>query len=555
MGAVGEPDAIRAGPDVDVREQVHADGGPAGGDRPGVGPWRGIGRRFLSPPNRTALDRLALVGVVLVLAFLWGRARGIWYWGDEGLAIGIASHPLADLPALLRQDGSPPLYYLILHVWMSVFGSAEASTHALSVIFALATVVAAWWVGRSLFGRRVGWLMVALAAVNPFLALYANETRMYTLMVLLATVATGAFLHVFVFGRRRYLPLLTSSLALLLYTHNWALFFTLGMAVALLPCLLAASDKRRLVLDAGLAFGAVGLLYAPWIPTFLYQRAHTSAPWAFRPTLELARTDVMSLIGAPESFIAAGLGAGLGLTVVLRRRGSRPAVTVTALAILAGVAISVGWVVSRSDPVWAYRYLGVVVPVVLLVLALGLAAGGRLAISALCVLLFLEAPIDVRVPPFRKSNVKAVVTEVSDRLHPGDLVVSHFGELPVLAHYLPPGLRYASASGVIADPRLADYRDSVERLQASLPAETLPPLLDEVSPGGHALLVCPLVTQAEPEKTPFLKLLEVRCDEMKRVFADDARFRVVASITGAVDLGVEKKAVDAFLFSKSALSP
>jgi mannosyltransferase len=552
VGAVGESDALRAGPDVDVREHVKTVGGPPGDDRAGVGARRLLGRRFLSPPNRTVLDRLALLGVVLVLAFLWGRARGVWYWGDEGLAVGIASHPLGDIPGLLRQDGSPPLYYLILNVWMSAFGSAEASTHVLSVLFALGTVVAAWWVGRSLFGRRVGWFTVALAAVNPLLALYANETRMYTLMVLLATLATGAFLHVFVFGRRRYLPLLVLSLALLLYTHNWALFFTLGMAVALAPCLLAASDRRRLVLEAGLAFGVVGLLYAPWIPTLLYQRGHTAAPWAFRPTLELARTDVMSLIGAPESFIAAGLGAGVGLAMVLRRRGSRPVITVAALATLATVAVSAGWVVSRSSPVWAYRYLGVIVPALLLVLALGLAAGGRLAISALCVLLFLEVPIDVKVPPHRKSNVRAVAVEVSDRLRPGDLVVSHFGELPVLAHYLPPGLRYASASGVVRDPRLADYRDSVERLRASLPAETLPPLLDELSPGGHALLVCPLVTQGEPEKTPFLKLIEVHCDDMKRVFAGDPRFSVVTSITGALDLGVEKKAVDAFLFTKSA---
>ena len=551
MGAVGESDAVRAGPDVDVREQIEVDAAPLDDDRPRVRARRLRGGRLLSPPNRTALDGLALVGVVLVLAFLWGRGRGIWYWGDEGLAVGIASHPLGDIPGLLRQDGSPPLYYLLLHVWMSAFGSGEASTHALSIMFALGTVIAAWWAGRSLFGRRVGWVMVALAAVNPLLAAYANETRMYTLMVLLATLATGAFVHVFVFRRPRYLPLLALSLALLLYTHNWALFFLLAMAAAVIPCLLVASDRVRPVLHAGLAFGVAGLLYAPWIPSLLYQRAHTAAPWAFRPTLELARSDVMSLIGAPEAFIAAGLGAGVGLAVVLRRRGSRPVVTVAALAILATVAVTAGWVVSRSTPVWAYRYLAVILPPLLVVLGLGLAAGGRLAISALCVLLFLEAPIDVKVPPIRKSNVRAVAEQFSDRLRPGDLVVSHFGELPVLAHYLPPGLRYAAASGVVRDARVADYRDSLERLQASLPAETLPPLLDAVSPGGHALLVCPLITQAGAEKTPFLELVEVHCDDMKKVFAADRRFSVVESITGALDLGVEKKAVDAFLFSKS----
>ena len=37
------------------------------------------------------------------------------FWIDEGLSVGIASHPLVDIPGVLRQDGSPPLYYLLLN--------------------------------------------------------------------------------------------------------------------------------------------------------------------------------------------------------------------------------------------------------------------------------------------------------------------------------------------------------------------------------------------------------------------------------------------------------
>jgi mannosyltransferase len=508
--------------------------------------------RLGSLPNNFVLPGLLLLGLLAVSAYLRTNSLGESLWMDEGLSIGIASQPLFDIPGILRMDGSPPLYYMLLHVWMSAFGSAEASTHTLSLVFALATVGAAWWAGRSLFGRRVGWFTVALAALNPFLGHFSNETRMYTLMVLLATLGTGSFLHVFVFRHRRYLPLLGLSLVLLLYTHNWALFLLLGMAVALVPCLVAASDRRGLALDACLAFGVIGLLYLPWLPNLLFQRAHTAAPWAIRPTLELARSDVGALVGNPEAIVAVGLGAGVGLATILRRRWSRPAVAVAVLAIVPAVAISVGWVVSRGTPVWAFRYLGVIIPAILLVAAVGLASGGQLAISALCLLVFLHAPIDVKVPPLRKSNVKAVAARVSDRLRPGDLVVSHFGDLPVLAHYLPPGLRYASPSGVVVDERVADYRDSVERLRRSRPSETLPPLLDELPSGGHALVVCPIITEGEPEKTPYLKLLEDRCETMKRVLQEDTRFRSDLSITGAVGLGVVNKAVDAFLFTKSA---
>ena len=62
------------------------------------------------------------------------------FWIDEGLSVGIAHHPLFDIPGVLRKDGSPPLYYMLLHVWMSVVGGdGESRTHALSVLFATLT--------------------------------------------------------------------------------------------------------------------------------------------------------------------------------------------------------------------------------------------------------------------------------------------------------------------------------------------------------------------------------------------------------------------------------
>ncbi len=70
------------------------------------------------------------------------------FWIDEGLSVGIAHHPLFDIPWVLRKDGSPPLYYMLLHVWMSVVGGdGESRTHALSVLFATLTIPAGWVAG------------------------------------------------------------------------------------------------------------------------------------------------------------------------------------------------------------------------------------------------------------------------------------------------------------------------------------------------------------------------------------------------------------------------
>ena len=62
------------------------------------------------------------------------------YWIDEAITVGIASHDLGDIPALLRLDGSPPLFYLLLHGWMALAGTGEAATRALPLLFALLAV-------------------------------------------------------------------------------------------------------------------------------------------------------------------------------------------------------------------------------------------------------------------------------------------------------------------------------------------------------------------------------------------------------------------------------
>ena len=190
----------------------------------------------------TARLAVSLPKSLLVLAFLVGlslalRTQAIHarFWIDEGLSVGISSHPLADIPGVLRKDGSPPLYYLILKLWMSVFGSGEADTHALSVAFAIFTVPAAWLGGRALFGDRAAWIAALLAAINPFLTYYSQETRMYALVALLSTIVTATFVVTFVQGKRAWLPVFSVSLALIAYAHNWGLFLAVGTVAALVP--------------------------------------------------------------------------------------------------------------------------------------------------------------------------------------------------------------------------------------------------------------------------------------------------------------------------------
>jgi uncharacterized membrane protein len=61
-------------------------------------------------------------------------------WLDEALSVNIAKLPLQQLPGALIQDGSPPLYYLILHFWMLVFGQGDFAVRSLSGVVSVATL-------------------------------------------------------------------------------------------------------------------------------------------------------------------------------------------------------------------------------------------------------------------------------------------------------------------------------------------------------------------------------------------------------------------------------
>ena len=216
---------------------------------------------------------------------------------DEGLSIGIAGaavlrHPrraapgrlaAALLPAAARLDGA---------------GRQRAGRHPGPVGRDLAARRAGRPVGRLVAVRPPRRPLSARrsAAFNPFLTVYAQETRMYSLMVVLSLFATAAFLHVFVYRDRRYLPVFAALLAVMLYTHSWGIFVTAGALSRSLRCSLVQSDERGPLLKDGLiAFGAgVAALPAVDADAALPGRPHRGAVAELaalrrrRPDLEVA---------------------------------------------------------------------------------------------------------------------------------------------------------------------------------------------------------------------------------------------------------------------------
>jgi mannosyltransferase len=478
----------------------------------------------LARPWRAVLSyRLAVPALLIVLtvlsAFLRTRRLNGGFWIDEGLSVGIAHHHWSSIPGLLRQDGSPPGYYLLLGLWIRLFGDGERATHTLSLLFGLACIPLAYAAGRAIFDRKTGLVCATLAAFDPFLTYYAQETRMYEVEALLSIVVAYGYVQGVLRGRTLWAVALVPAIASMIYVHNWALFLCIGLAIATVLC--ARERLKRFALVAA----GVALLYLPWVPILVSQVRHTGAPWSTRPGFRELVLAPGAVVNGDAALVALVLVAGAGLVALRRRRDDDERAIVLALATVIGVTVFLAWLSAQFSPAWTTRYFAVVLGPVLLISARGLVRAERRGLVALAAVLFLWAGFSVRDD---KENARQIVSGVSGFMHPGELVVStHPEQVPVLRYYLGGDYRWATTMGPIPDARIFDWRDAVDRLRASNPQERVDQTIAAVRPGAEFVVVTPVFRDYRAWKATWTHLVWEKSMAYTSALQRDSRVRLI----------------------------
>lgn len=188
------------------------------------------------------------------------------YWFDEIWALKQARSPLIGLLAsLAEEDVHPPLYPVLLWGWVRLVGEAEWATRLLSAIAGVGAVGFLFLLGRDLYDRKTGLLAAAILAVHATAVDFSQETRAYSLMLMLA-VASG--LTLVRWADRPSRSSLTAWIAAaiaLSWVHVYGLFVLAGQGLWLLWK--RPQRRRSFVLAAGL----VAVAFAPWVPFLVRQ--------------------------------------------------------------------------------------------------------------------------------------------------------------------------------------------------------------------------------------------------------------------------------------------
>jgi mannosyltransferase len=412
-------------------------------------------------------------------------------WLDEAQTVNIASFPIRSIAGELRLDGAPPLYYYLLHLWMGAFGTSDVSIRAMSGLFGVLALPLMWWVVRRGFGRIEAIAALAVLASSPFAVYFATEARMYSLIVLLVVAGIGAVQALLSRPTVPRAVLLALVTALLLYTHYWSLYLFVVVGAWLSVVALRGRGERRrggIYGLAALALGAVAWL--PWVPTFLYQRAHTGTPWSSAPTLAAAFGWFASFV-ENESVQGETLSLHLELALLCfvlllvfgfagtpsgRNRLDLLLTGQPRARVLGGVAIgtlAVGWVASReAGTAFQPRYSSVVFPVLVILAALGIVAlptrwlqAGALALVSVLALWTTHWGAHVQ-----RTQAGKVAVVLHQMVPAGSVVV-------VCPDQLGPSLlRYAGATDYdyrgyprFSNPSIVDWRDYKTALAATSP--------------------------------------------------------------------------------------
>ena len=112
-------------------------------------------------------------------------------WNNEYATWHAATLPVTDLARLLRNtDLVHTVYYLFMHVWISIVGDTPLQLRLPSIAAMTVAAGALTLVGRRLVNTPVGLMAGLIFAMIPSVTRYAQEARAYALVTMGAAVAT-----------------------------------------------------------------------------------------------------------------------------------------------------------------------------------------------------------------------------------------------------------------------------------------------------------------------------------------------------------------------------
>lgn len=372
-------------------------------------------------------------------------------WLDEALTVAVAVRPLDAILARAAGNQNPPLYGVLMHVWIAAFGASETSIRLLPVLCSTLAAVGVFLLARRFSGLRAAVFAAVLFTAANLHVQYAREARVYALVTLLAVASSYAFLALVARPSWRAATLLACLNGLLFHCHYVTAFVPIAQSLAVA---LHAPWRARAGRFAAASFGASVLLALPVVPFAWRNAPRVGTYWLDAPTWRDFRHVAKRLAGERRVLYASlvlllpGLRRALGVSP--SRFDSGRALY---YAIAAFVPVVLAFAIAVRVPIFLDRYLVYASVPLLLLFAelLALLPFGRRGASVVAVgLVALLGGRTLREPV--KDDWRGLAAAVRARHDAAESLVV------VSAHEWPPFAYYWDRAAIGADDPRARLR-------------------------------------------------------------------------------------------------
>lgn len=225
--------------------------------------------RFNKPEVRgLILGLIVISGVVLRVINL--DHGGLWLDEIWSMRTSASHRSVPEIIADCIADTHPPLFDILLHYWLVLFGDSDLAGRSFALFFGVAGIIATGFYAR-LFSGNTNAVIAATAIVSLhfFHIYYSNEVRFYSFIFLLSLFVFARFWLLLRKGSLRNVLIYVLFSVALLYTHYYGVFLIAALSFSAL--LLAVAGKVSYAILGRITLAGLAILaaFAPWLPIAL----------------------------------------------------------------------------------------------------------------------------------------------------------------------------------------------------------------------------------------------------------------------------------------------
>ncbi|HEX7259425.1 MAG TPA: glycosyltransferase family 39 protein [Candidatus Saccharimonadia bacterium] len=373
--------------------------------------------------------------VFLVLAgaaVRWWNLGKASIWHDEGFSIMMAQLPLSEILERTARDVHPPLYYMALHYWISVFGSSEVAVRSLSMVATLLIIPLTYCLVRRLWNERGAQLAAVFVCFGPMLVRYGQEARMYGLMAFLVLLTVYFLVRAMERNQARWWIGFSLSLAAAMYTHYYSVFII--PAVLVYVTLNTNRQKQSGWWNPRWWLSSLGalLLFAPWLPSaygqVTRQKYFDWIPSADAATLPNTLLQFLAYGYPPTLSMAIKLAIGgmfIGLMVLAWKAAGRQRTNLLVFGVYALAGPVLVYAASLSGSPYLERYFIYAAVGFYILLALMITTLGRrsqLAVAIYVLVLFGVGSYNIHTQ--YTHDMRSAAAYIQQQYQPGDYLLS-----------------------------------------------------------------------------------------------------------------------------------